>query len=66
MEERRKVEEKERNREERKRKAEMEKLTFKCRFAQKKINSFLKKLPLNVRKNFESEEERKRKSKLKE
>ena len=44
----------------------MEKLTFKCGFAQKKINSFLKKLPANVRKNFESEEERMRRSKLKE
>ena len=44
----------------------MEKLKFKCGFAKKKINSFLKKLPANIRKNFESEEERKRRSKLKE
>ena len=54
--ERRKLEEKERQREERRRKAEIEKLKFKCGFAQKRINFFLTKLPAN----FESEEESKR------
>ena len=66
MEERRKLEEKERNREDRRRKAEKEKLTFKCGFAQKKITTFLKNLPSEARRNFESEEERKRRVKLKE
>ena len=66
MEERRKLEEKEKNREERRRKAEKEKLTFKCGFAQKKITTFLKNLPSEARRNFESEEERKRRVKLKE
>ena len=60
------MEEKERNREDRRRKAEKEKLTFKCGFAQKKITTFLKNLPSEARRNFESEEERKRRVKLKE
>ena len=63
--ERRKLEEKERQREERRRKAEMEKLTFKCGFAQKRINFFLRKLPANTRKTFESVEESKGRKKLK-
>ena len=66
IEERRKLEEKERNREDRRRKAEKEKLTFKCGFAQKKITTFLKNLPSEARRKFESEQERKRRIKMKE
>ena len=53
-EKRRKLEENERNRQERKRKADMEKMTFKCGYIQKKSNTFLKKLPENDQKRYES------------
>ena len=64
--ERRSLREKEEKREERKRKANLEKLTFKVGYAQKRINTFLRKLPENERRNFESEEEKKRRKRLKE
>ena len=53
-------------REERKRRANQEKLTFKIGYVQKKINTFLKKLPDGERRKFESGEERSRRKKLKE
>ena len=48
------------------RERQSEKLTFKCGFAQKKINTFLKKLPSESRRKLESKEEKKRRVKLKE
>ena len=50
--ERRLLEEKERMREERKKRANQEKLTFKIGYVQKKINTFLKKLPDGERRKF--------------
>ena len=64
--ERKQLEEKERMREERKRKAEREKLTFKIGFVQKKISNFLKKLPSEEKRKYESEQEKQRRLKLKE
>ena len=64
--ERASLREKEEKREERKRKANLEKLTFKVGYAQKRINTFLRKLPENERRNFESEEDKKRRKRLKE
>ena len=63
---RRDLEEKKRSREEIKRKSEEKKLTFKCGFIQKKINTFMKKLPEGEQRKFESEGERKRRKGLKE
>ena len=58
--------EKEEKRKERKRMAEEQKMTFKCGFVQKRINSFMKKLPDHERKQYESEEEKKKRVKLRE
>ena len=53
-------------REDRRRKADREKLTFKIGYVQKKISNFLKKLPWSEKKKFESEQEKNRRHKLKE
>ena len=63
---RRELTEKEEKRKERKRMAEEQKMTFKCGFVQKRINSFMKKLPDHERKQYESEEEKKKRVKLRE
>ena len=63
--ERKLLEEKERMRKERRRKAESEKLTFKIGYVQKKISNFLKKLPKGEKRKFESEQEKGRRQKLK-
>ena len=60
------LEEKERMREERRRKAAREKLTFKIGYVQNKISHFLKKLPREEKEKFESEQEKSRRQKLKE
>ena len=64
--ERKLLEEKERMREDRRRKADREKLTFKIGYVQKKISNFLKKLPESEKNKFESEQEKNRRHKLKE
>ena len=64
--ERRLLEEKKKIREERKRRANQGKLTFKIGYVQKKINTFLRKYPEGERKKFESEEERSKRRRLKE
>ena len=53
-------------REDRRRKADREKLTFKIGYVQKKISNFLKKLPESEKNKFESEQEKNRRHKLKE
>ena len=42
----------------------MEKMTFKCGYVQKRINTFLKKVPENEQKKYESGEEKKRRKRL--
>ena len=64
--ERRLLVEKERLREDRRRKAEREKLTFKIGYVQKKISNFLRKLPSEEKRKFESEQEKHRRQRLKE
>ena len=65
MRQRKTLEEKERKREERKKKAAKKKTTFKIDNIQKKISNYLKKLPDIERRKFESEEEKRRRQRVK-
>ena len=65
-EKRRKLEEKERLRQERKKKAAESKLSFKCGFLQKKISGFMKRLPENEKVKYEREEEKKKRKRMQE
>ena len=47
-------------RQERKKKAADNKLTFKCGFLQKRISTFMQRLPENEKVKYEREEEKKR------